>query len=198
MLSPDSPSVRGLRAPLFEHMIQSLAGDCRHVVLDCGAARSGTISLLSEFRCRLLVLDLAAVLPSLEPLEDPAERRDFLAAHIESQDHEPGQLVFCWNLFNYLKPEDIRVLTDLLASRLAPDARLHALLEYSSPLMPATPGHWVPDDAGRLHSDQPEIEQIAAPRYSLRTLERLMPQFRPERSMLLANGLQEHLFRLRG
>jgi hypothetical protein len=197
MLTAESVSGRGLHAPLFEQVMRGLDEARRQVVFDCGAARSGTIAMLSAFRCRLDILDLAAALPELESRADAEERRDVLVAHLSVVEREPGQLVFCWNLLNYLKPGDIGALAELLAPRLAPGARLHALIEYSSPLMPASPGHWVPDASARLHADQPEIEQVPAPRYSPKALERLMPQFRPERSMLLGNGLQEHLFVLR-
>ena len=197
MLSAVSSIGQGLHAPLFERLISGLDTERRQVVLDCGAARSGTVALFSAFRCRLDVFHLAELLPQLHKEEDPAHRQHLLADRLHNPRPEPGQLALCWNLLNYLQATEIETLADLLASRLAPGAFLHLLIEYSSPHMPASPGHWVPDARGRLHADQPETEEVRSPRYSLRALERLMPQFRPERSMLLGNGLQEHLFRLR-
>ncbi len=189
-----SPVGRGLQAPLFEQLIQTLDPKRRLVVLDCGAARSGMINLLSAFRCRLVVLDLIAALPLPEELATPQQRHAVWDGYFAASDDEPGHLALSWNLFNYLKPDDIAALSALLALRLVPGARLHALIEYASPLMPARPGHWVPGESARLYADQPEIEQIPAPRYSLKLLGRLMPHFRPERSVLLSNGLQEHVF----
>ncbi|MGY6553283.1 MAG: hypothetical protein ACXIUM_02055 [Wenzhouxiangella sp.] len=197
MLPAVSSMAQGLHAPLFERLITELSSGRRHVILDCGAARSGTLALLSAFRCRLDVVHLAELLPRLRQADDPDHRQQLLAARLAGPDSEPGHLVLCWNLLNYLQPAEIEVLAAVLASRLVPGARLHALIEYSSPTMPASPGHWVPDAAGRLHADQPDIEETRSPRYSPKALERLMPQFRPERSMLLGNGLQEHLFLLR-
>ncbi|TVS13392.1 MAG: hypothetical protein EA419_02105 [Wenzhouxiangella sp.] len=188
---------RGLQAPLFEQLIRSLDEDRRHVVMDCGAARSGTIALLSELRCRLDILDLAQCLPELGGLEDPGERRACLAECLPGSGREPVDLVFCWNLLNYLKPADIETVGKLLSPLLKPGARLHALIEYSSPLMPASPGHWVPDASARLFADQVDLDQIPSPRYSPKKLQSLMPQFQPEKTMLLGNGLQEHLFRMR-
>ncbi len=197
LTAAESPVRRGLHAPLFEQLVRGLDEDRRHVVLDCGAVLAGTIALLSRFRCRLDILDLAAALPALQAAAEPEERRACLAGRLSRAEREPAHLVLCWNLLNYLQPGDISALVELLAPRLAAGARLHALIEYSSPVMPATPGHWVPDETGRLFADQADVEQIPAPRYSPKALERLMPQLRPERSMLLGNGLQEHLFRLR-
>lgn len=187
---------RGLQAPLFEQLVQGLTEDRRHVVLDCGAARAGTISLLSRYRCRLDILDLAEALPELNAQADPQARTATLARRLPEVQDEPAELVFCWNLLNYLQPGDISALIERLLPLLAPAARLHALIEYSSPLMPASPGHWVPDQNGRLFADQGDVEQIPAPRYSPKALERMMPQLKPERSMLLGNGLQERLFRV--
>lgn len=197
MLQAAARVSQGLQAPLFEQLIRGLDEEQRHVIFDCGAARGGTIDLLSSLRCRLEVLDLAEVLPRLDGLEEPELRRELMAARLAQLDQEPGKLVLCWNLLDYLQPDDIAVLAKLLALRLSAGARLHALFEYSSPTMPALPGHWVPDASARLHADQPTVDEIPAPRYSPKTLERLMPQFRSERSVLLGNGLREHLFQLR-
>ena len=187
---------RGLHAPLFEQLVHRLEEDRRHVVLDCGAARAGTIDLLSRYRCRLDILDLAVALPELTAQSDPQARSAVFARRLPKAQTEPAELVFCWNLLNYLKPADVSALIDGLLPLLAPAARLHALIEYSSPLMPASPGHWVPDQNGRLFADQEDAEQIPAPRYSPKALERMMPRLKPERSMLLGNGLREHLFRM--
>lgn len=197
MLTAASPVTQGLHAPLFERLIAELDPERRQVVFDCGAARAGTLALFSAFRCRLDVFHLAELLPWLDKEDDLVQRRQLLAERLDGRDPEPAQLVLCWNLLNYLQTSEFESLAALLAPRLAPGARLHALIEYSSPTMPASPGHWVPDASGRLHADQPDIEEVRSPRYSPKALERLMPQFRPERSMLLGNGLQEHIFVLR-
>lgn len=188
---------RGLHAPLFEQVIKSLDPDRRCVVLDFGSARSGTVALLSGFRCCLEIVGLAELLPQLHDIDEASDRRIRLRSSLAARQSEPCNLVLCWNLLNYLQPQDVSLVAELLARRLAPDGRMHALIEYSSPVMPASPGHWTPDGSARLFADQPDIEQIPSPRYSPRTLERLMPQMQPERTILLGNGLHEHLFRLR-
>lgn len=183
--------------PLFEQLIAGLDPDRRHVILDLGAARAGTIDLFSALRCRLDILDLNAALPELFKFADPDDRQRLLVGLMPRYEPEPANLVLTWNLLNYLTADDIRSLAELLTPSLAPDVRVHALIEYSSPLMPVTPGHWIPDSHARLHADQVDLEQVDSPRYSMRALERLMPQLEAERSVLLGNGLQEHLFRLR-
>ncbi|MFW5816873.1 MAG: hypothetical protein ACOCVP_08450 [Wenzhouxiangella sp.] len=165
------------------------------MVADLGTVRSGTVALFSDYRCRLDVLDLPMVLPQLAECEEAAQTKACLAALFDRDEREPLDLVLCWNLLNYLKREEIRELIDLLVPRFQPQTRLHALMEYASPLMPATPGHWIPDANTRLHASHVDAEQIDSPRYKPKELERIMPQLAPERTVLLGNGLQEYLFR---
>ncbi len=192
------PRKSGLGAPLFEQAIRDLDPDKRIVVLELGALRSGTVALFTAYRCRLDVADLPTNLPKLQALEEAEERRLVLQDTLCWPDAEPLDLVLCWNLLNYLRREDIRTLVEMLQPRFASHTRLHALMEYASPLMPATPGFWIPDAESRLHASQVDEEQIEAPRYKPKELERLMPQLAPERTVLLGNGLQEYLFRPRG
>ncbi len=186
--------VPGLAAPLFAQAIADLDQDQRVVVLDLGKIRSGTVELCSAYRCRLDIANMPNVLPLPQVEDDPDVRPRALASVLEVHDSEPVDLVFCWNLLNYLNRDDIRYLIELLAPRLKASTRLHALMEYASPLMPATPGAWVPDANVRLHASQVDENQTDAPRYKPKELERMMPQLKPERTVLLGNGLQEYLF----
>ena len=191
------PHVPGLAAPLFAQVISALDPEQRITVLDLGNIRSGTVALFSAYRCRLDIANLPDVLP-LPTIEDnPEVRSQALAGVFELHDSEPLDLILCWNLLNYLGRDDIGHLVALLEPRMKPATRLHALMEYASPLMPATPGAWVPDGNARLHASQVDEEQIDAPRYRPKELERLMPQLMPDRTVLLGNGLQEFLFKPR-
>lgn len=189
------PHQSGLRAPLFEQAVRELDEHQRLIVLELGTARSGTIALFTRYRCRLDVADLPSSLSVLAKMADPEERCDLLNQKLTWLDPEPLDLVLCWNLLNYLGRDDIRTLAELLSPRMKPQTRLHALMEYASPLMPATPGFWIPDAQCRLHASQVDEHQIDAPRYKPKELERMMPQLSPERTVLLGNGFQEYLFR---
>ncbi|MFP4334583.1 MAG: hypothetical protein ACLFQC_03810 [Wenzhouxiangella sp.] len=187
----------GLAAPLFAQAIGALDPEKRTVVLDLGNIQAGTVDLLSTCRCRLDIANLPDFLPLLAACEESAQRHAALADMLAVHQPEPVDLILCWNLLNYLQRDDIRHLIELLGPRLQPATRLHALMEYASPLMPATPGAWIPDAGARLHASQVDADQVDAPRYRPKELERLMPRLKPERSVLLGNGLQEHLFRPR-
>ena len=184
-----------LRVPLFEAAIGAFDDERRHVVLDLGVVRSGTLSLLNGFRCRLDVMALTAGagsgLDGLEP-EDFSAR---VNAALPPAGGESLDLVLCWNLFNYLSIDQIGRVVAALAPRCRSGARLHALIEYSARSMPSRPLSFSPAGPGTLEAVVADDEQVSAPRYSARDLEQCMPGFSHERTMLLGGGMQEYLFR---
>jgi len=184
-----------LRVPLFESAITALDDERRHVVLDLGVVRSGTVSLLNGLRCRLDVMALTAGAGSgLEGLE-PEEFSALVQAAVPPAGDESVDLVLCWNLFNYLSIDQIGRVVAELTPRCRPGARLHALIEYSARTMPAAPLSFSPAGPGTLEAVVTDDEQVPAPRYSARDLEQCMPGFAHERTMLLGGGMQEYLFR---
>jgi hypothetical protein len=63
--------------------------------------------------------------------------------------------------------------------------------------MPNCPGRYVPDADLKLINRAAPVPEIPAPRYSPELLGRLMRNFAIEHARLLANGMQEFLFRLK-
>lgn len=183
-----------LRAPLFEAALGRLDDGHRHVVVDLGTARSGTISRFSGMRCRLDIANLPAVLESAGPEDNAASIGKKLAAALPPPKGERADLILCWNLLNYLEPDAIGTLMSALARRSQPGTQVHALIEYSAKTMPAVPPSYTPAGSDRLVAVAPTEQTIAAPRYAARDLERVMSGFRHERTMLLGNGMQEYLF----
>ncbi len=184
-----------LRVPLFESAIGALEDEQRHVVLDLGVVRSGTVSLLNGRRCRLDVMAITAGAGSgLDRLE-PEAFSALVQAALPPAGEERGDLVLCWNLFNYLSTDQIGITVAALAPRCRPGARLHALIEYSARTMPATPLSFSPAGPGTLDAVVADDEPVPAPRYGARDLEQCMPGFTHERTMLLGGGMQEYLFR---
>lgn len=182
-----------LRVPLFESALSLLADESRHVLVDLGRVRSGTLSLLMGHRCRLDVLGLE-IDGDLGAIETEAFSARVRAA-LPPDNDEPADLVLCWNLFNYLSTRQIEAVISELAPRCRPGARLHALIEYSARTMPAVPLSFAPTGMGTLEAVVDHGPQVSAPRYSARDLEQCMPGFEHERTMLLGGGIQEYLFR---
>jgi len=184
-----------LRVPLFESTVAAFEEDRRYVVADLGCARAGTVDLFSRFRCRLLVIDLPAALDERPGDGEPDSMAVWLDRLLAPIDDEPLDLILCWNLLNYLSPDEIRALSDRLAGCARPCAGLHALIEYSARHMPSTPWSFAAQGRAQLTVEPASGPQSPAPRYSPKALEKQLQGFGSERTMLLGNGMQEFLYR---
>jgi hypothetical protein len=188
-----------IRAPLFSMAVEAFEDDRRHVVLDLGRARAGTVDLFGQYRCRLDVVDLPAQLselPDVEAEDGPEAVERWLDGLLPPARGETVDLVLCWNLLNYLPGAVVEALGHRLAKRVSPKARLHALIEYQATRMPARPVSIAPIGL-ELLADAPDDQSatISAPRFSPKELEKRLPGFSSEKTMLLGNGMQEYLYR---
>lgn len=191
-----------IRAPLFAMAVEAFEDDRRHVVLDLGRARAGTVDLFGGYRCRIDIVDLPASLDGLPDIEEEGGREAverWLDGLLPPARGESVDLVLCWNLLNYLPAAVIEALGRRLAGRASPHARLHALIEYQATRMAAVPASFAPVGF-ELLADPAEGDPAAipAPRYSPKELEKRLPGFTSEKTMLLGNGMQEYLYRRQG
>ncbi len=185
-------------APLFHELVAGLKKHERHVALDLGAASTEMLALLGRSRCRVEIVDLPYfggvdllnTTKAGSPLADAAE--SLLPVH--DPDHALD-LVFCWDLPNYLTLPALKALMAAIRHRARPGALAHALIFYSDHDMQAQPGRFVPTPDGYLHDRSAGSEVVAAPRYSPEDLRNCMGAFMMDRARLLANGMQEFLFR---
>jgi hypothetical protein len=190
-----------LKAPLFKLLVDELDESSRYVALDLGAVSTQMLALLGGFRCRVEIADVgseegrARLHSDVDRASRIAIAESLLPAH---KADDPVDLVFCWDLLNYLKREALTALMSAIAARARPGARAHALIVYSERSMPERPGRWVPTDDYLLVDKAPATPMIEAPRYSPEYLGQSMAGFAIEHARLLANGMQEFTFRLRG
>lgn len=195
---PDRPEA--IRAPLFARLVGSFDDQRRHVVLDLGQARFGTVELFGNYRCRLDIVDLPSVLDQMPQGEDqtPQALAAWLSRQLPPAGGERADLVLCWNLLNYLPLAAIEQLSILLSSRVAPGGRLHALIEYSATRMPVHPLSFTPSGLELLADQTADSNTVPVPRYTPKALEKQLPGFIWEQAMLLGNGMQEFLYRRDG
>lgn len=188
-----------LHAPLFQTLVEGLDETQRHVALDLGTASTGMLGLLGRSRCRVDIVDLA-YFGSIERL-NAAEPGAALTGVAESLLPSPRpddaiDLVFCWDLPNYLSLDALAALMRAIGQRARPYALVHALIFYAGRDMPAHPGRYVPTEAGELMDLSAPGTTVAAPRYSPEDLGKSMRPFEIDRVRLLGNGMQEFLFQL--
>lgn len=190
-----SAKAEPLNAPLFRSLVERMEGGERAVILDLGPAQPATISLFSNFRCRLDIADIAEGLPSLNEEEETQgalmNKADGL---LPERRDEPTDLVLCWDLLNYLNPPALKALMTCIAGRGRPGMVAHVLIAYSASRMPARPNRYAPTEDYRLNVLPVTSAEIDSPRYTPEILGQRMPRYRRERAMLLRNGMQEYLF----
>jgi hypothetical protein len=165
--------------------------------LDFGTARTEIVGLLSRFRCRLEIAELADGIETLNASDlGPQELRSRAEALLPTRRQEPTDLVFCWDLLNYVSRPALSALMECVAARSRRGTLVHALIYYSAPLMPARPSCFVPVGDQRVLNVKPQPLERKAPRYSPEDLQLCMPRYEVDRARLLRNGMQEFLFRL--
>lgn len=188
-----------LNAPLFRQLVGQLDGAGRRIVLDLGAASTPMLSLLGRSRCRVEIADLPdeggidRLNSDLSPDGLVALAASLLPKH---RSDEAVDLVLCWDLLNYLKPNAMSALMSTIAARGRPGMLAHALIVYSERSMSARPGRYVPTEDLKLLDRSSPAAMIAAPRYSPEFLGSNLGKFAIEHARLLGNGMQEFVFRL--
>ena len=186
----------GLSAPLFHSLVDRLGDGGRFVVLDLAAARPATVRLLSQFRCRYEVAELADAIDILNAEQDPRRLRTLAEAALPERRREPTDIVLCWDLLNYLNRPALTAVMESIASRSRAGTLVHALVYYAERRMPERPSCFLPLDDQRIEIVAPSGGERAAPRYSPEDLASCMPRYAVDRARLLRNGMQEFLFRL--
>ncbi len=193
---PASPAP--FHAPLFHDVVARLNADERHIVLDLGTASTAMLALLGQSRCRVDIADLAHFggvdrLNAAEAGSTPVRAGALLPSRGLG---DPVELVFCWDLPNYLTLNALSALMTAIRERARPGALAHALIAYADRDMNEQPGCYVPTPEGELVDLNVPGSTIAAPRYSPEDLGKHMAGFVIDRARLLSNGMQEFLFRL--
>lgn len=192
-----TPAPAAFRAPLFQDLVAQLGPTERHVVLDLGTASTGMLALLGRSRCRVEIADLAHFggidqLNGMKPGAELAAAADeLLPAPLPGNAFD---LVFCWDLPNYLTLDALSALMSAIRRRMRPGALAHTLIYYSRREMGEQPGRFVPNEHGELIDCNAAHATIAAPRYSPEDLDKSMSGFTLDRARLLSNGMQEFLF----
>ena len=186
-------------APLFHDLLAGLAATERYVVLDLGAASTAMLALLGRSRCRVEIADLAhfggiELLNSTEPGPALVDAAESLLPKCRPDD--AIDVVFCWDLPNYLTLDALSALMDAVGRRARPGALAHALIFYAERDMKNHPGRLLPTMDDQLIDHSPASAAIEAPRYTPNDLGKSMGCFAIDRARLLSNGMQEFLFRL--
>lgn len=181
-----------VKVPLLAELLARDVGDRRRVWADLGSAQSGLVEQLTRGRNRLIVADLPAA-------RDDADAQWHIPDSVLESAFgiEPVDCYLCWDLLNYMRPEQLGDISRHVARRARPGCSVHALIQYSGTSMSETPSRYGLEADGQLSVVPADAPSTKTPRYSPKALEKAMPELRVERTMLLNNGMQEFTFSIR-
>lgn len=156
-------------------------------VLDLGFCSNQTLTTFSFYRAKITFEDVSSA------FEGGAEV-DLKNVLLDYSSDTQFDLIFAWDVLNYFTPADMATLFKHLAQYSHRGTRLHALLSTLF-VMPVVPGHFNLNGQGQVSYSQMLERLRECPRYSPRDLEKLAPDFKIDRLVLLQNGFYEIIFR---
>jgi hypothetical protein len=194
--SGGSQDPEALHARLLEQALQPLLEGERRVVLDLGEPHAQTVEFFNGLRVRLIVGSVARELVGLGVQDDEAELERRMKVQLPDSQVGGVQVVLAWDVLNYLQPRVVQALMSRLADLLPRGGLVHGFLAYGSKVLPETPRALVMQPGCRVRA-LPAASTVACKATGCSTgeLQRLMPDFRVERAILLGDGMQECLFR---
>lgn len=170
-----------------------LATKSRPRVLDLGPARAATVAYLSTYRPRIQIEDLtSAIIDSRERTAAP----DPLLSLTEMTDRRPFDLIFAWDLCNYLSVSGVEALGRYLRSVSSPRTILFGSF-WNTIEMPELPLHMHIGKENTLVYEPRSAVMTVGPRYSKRQILEMIPHLQIARSFLARNGMEEHIFTTR-
>ncbi|MFV0478602.1 MAG: hypothetical protein ACK5ME_12330 [Parahaliea sp.] len=169
---------------LFEQIDENLP----LTVLDFGPAQPETIHFLSDFHCKLHVVDLYADLP-LEVQEGDEDSEDSsLGQRMEEALMLPGGALFdiClfWDVLNFMSRDAVKILAGKLRPHLHPQSRAHAFAVHNPKTPAAQTCHGIIDSNHISRRPRP----VQPPNYQPHNqgeLGLLLRYFQVERSVLI-------------
>jgi len=190
----EAPAPASHRSLALRPLLAGLDLETPHTALDLGPPVGRNLELLSGLGCRIRITDMYRSL-SGESLEsrEPEACASLFARLLP---HEPGDsfdVVFLWNLLDYLRPHEITSLMARVAGACRPRARVFAMVSTRHQI-PAMPLRYQIEDLDTLSWTGPEEPQRPCPRRTQPELCRLMPGFKVKSSFILRHGVQEYLF----
>lgn len=160
-------------------------------VLDLGTAIGSNVERLSEFGCRLSIEDLYMTRTAAADGEQLGA--EFFEQLIPLPNGPQFDVVFAWDLFNYLNRKELAHLTARLRQACRPGAQVLALI-WIHKSIPAQPIRFRFRGTDQLHYDRRTALERPGPRFQPAELNQLMSGFHVDRSFLLRHGIQEYLF----
>jgi len=171
-------------APGVATLLDGVAEDRSHAVLDLGPAAEASLRVYSRFARWVRFTDL---LGGTAPARGPFEPTELTA-----QPEHPYDLVFTWDALGLLEPDERPTLVARIAEISAPDARLHVLIKASEE-PDRSPLRFTLEDVGQISYESRGGGGVRQAPLLPADVERSLRPFEVIRAFSLMGGLREYV-----
>jgi hypothetical protein len=164
-------------------------------VLDLGVASPRNLAFFGRFSASFSVADLYRGLGRVRAREATGIRASDYRSLFPYRRDQQFDLIFAWDLLNYLKPDELPWFMDALAPHCRPGTVLHAFI-YTTKDMPPAPVRFRIEDEETLVYDVPPHGR-PSPRYHEQELTKQLAGFAVDTRYQLRSGIAEYVFSFR-
>jgi hypothetical protein len=182
----------------LQALCQKMQSVSRCGILELGPVRSENVNFWSQFQPSIYIADLRSSLPL--PAISP-EDSEFVEPDWDRLLGLPSgrsfDVIFAWDLLNYLELPMVRSLTGYLKWFCRPGTVLFSMI-FDQKQMPNEITIYDIKDESHLHYENTGSDLRVCLRHQPRTLALAMTGFRTSESFRLKNGIVEYLFEYEG
>jgi cyclopropane fatty-acyl-phospholipid synthase-like methyltransferase len=182
----------------LDFLCQHLRPEKKYNILDLGSAWPENIDFYSKYTSKLYVEDLYEALSDQSSPELQNGAMDVGSAAYSDlltyQGDTTFNIIFAWDLFNYLSRERLYAFMQELSKRCSRKAFIFAFISTRSQITQRPLAYKILDQKNILCGTTDSKEERLHPRYREAELLKIMPGFKVFKSFLLRNGMQEYLF----
>lgn len=189
-----SDNAEPLATRIFSSIWESFDSKTTPRILDLGEAQPDSFNFYSEHACYLTISDCIQQLIHLRwPEEDNPNQvlTEKIEAIIPSANIQ-YDLILAWDSFNYIHPKILAFLHNHLLQFCTKKTIIHGF-SFTSEFHPKEPGIFKILEANKIQHSVTSAETIRHSPLTPLTINKVMPNFKFARSVLMRSGLQEFM-----
>ena len=186
------------RSPAFTAIYNEIRNSKRNCILDLGGANKGAFDLFSELSCKIYFEDLQANIQAFIESGGDLDTFDVLNVLSHYKEDEKFDVIFAWDIFNYLNLATIKIFFEKIKKHCKPNTIIYVLRYLEDNIAPSPRVFTVSNKYLFEVSNEP-LSHRKIPAYSTMQLLTAMPNcFMQDTSvnqMGMLAGVAEHVVR---
>lgn len=189
-----------MNSPLLFELLQGLSEEGCHQFLDIMPATPGVLDFFSQYHCKLYlpgcVNELWNLRADVLDTSNKLNRAFVNALGLYRNNKAKLDVMLLWDLPNFLDKPILSGLIEYLLPHTNNMTRLHCYV-YTRQSMPASPGRYQFAPERKIWVEHQTEQTISCPAYYQEVLHKLLFPFVVQRSILLSNGMQEYVLKIK-